>query len=82
MRAGLRYVVPFRLLADAHPGDILLIEQVDRLSRLGRREQMIPAPRLKVRERNAVNAVDVDHPDPTLGRQLLMEEQSHLQLLQ
>jgi len=25
----------FRLLADAHPGDILLIEQVDRLSRLG-----------------------------------------------
>jgi DNA invertase Pin-like site-specific DNA recombinase len=49
MRAGLRYVVPFRLLADAHPGDILLIEQVDRLSRLGRREQMIPAPRLKVR---------------------------------
>ena len=25
----------FRLLADAHPGDVLLIEQVDRLSRLG-----------------------------------------------
>jgi DNA invertase Pin-like site-specific DNA recombinase len=24
----------FRLLADAHPGDILLVEQVDRLSRL------------------------------------------------
>ena len=24
----------FRLLADAHPGDVLLIEQVDRLSRL------------------------------------------------
>ena len=25
----------FRLLADAHPGDVLLIEQIDRLSRLG-----------------------------------------------
>lgn len=25
----------FRLLSDAHPGDILLVEQVDRLSRLG-----------------------------------------------
>src|SRR5262249_61969616 len=25
----------FRLLADAHPGDVLLVEQVDRLSRLG-----------------------------------------------
>lgn len=25
----------FRLLADSHPGDILLVEQVDRLSRLG-----------------------------------------------
>jgi DNA invertase Pin-like site-specific DNA recombinase len=25
----------FRLLGDAHPGDILLVEQVDRLSRLG-----------------------------------------------
>src|ERR1700680_530152 len=24
----------FRLLADAHPGDVLLVEQVDRLSRL------------------------------------------------
>jgi DNA invertase Pin-like site-specific DNA recombinase len=24
----------FRLLCDAHPGDILLVEQVDRLSRL------------------------------------------------
>jgi DNA invertase Pin-like site-specific DNA recombinase len=24
----------FRLLGDAHPGDILLVEQVDRLSRL------------------------------------------------
>jgi DNA invertase Pin-like site-specific DNA recombinase len=25
----------FRLLADSHPGDVLLVEQVDRLSRLG-----------------------------------------------
>jgi DNA invertase Pin-like site-specific DNA recombinase len=25
----------FRLLSDAHPGDVLLVEQVDRLSRLG-----------------------------------------------
>jgi DNA invertase Pin-like site-specific DNA recombinase len=33
--ASLRRPELFRLLADAHPGDILLIEQVDRLSRLG-----------------------------------------------
>src|SRR4051794_18199434 len=26
----------FRLLSDAHPGDVLLVEQVDRLSRLAR----------------------------------------------
>jgi hypothetical protein len=38
-----------------------------------RRERMNPVPRLKVRERNAVNYLEVDHPDPTLGRKLLME---------
>jgi DNA invertase Pin-like site-specific DNA recombinase len=28
----------FRLLDDSHPDDVLLIEQVDRLSRLGGKE--------------------------------------------
>ena len=33
--ASLRRPELFRLLEDSHPGDVLLIEQVDRLSRLG-----------------------------------------------
>src|SRR5476649_2086797 len=33
-RAKLARPELFRLLADAHPGDVLLVEQVDRLSRL------------------------------------------------
>src|ERR1700761_8177 len=33
--ANLKRPELFRLLSDAHPGDILLVEQVDRLSRLG-----------------------------------------------
>src|SRR5262245_33529757 len=33
--ASLKRPELFRLLEDSHPGDVLLIEQVDRLSRLG-----------------------------------------------
>jgi DNA invertase Pin-like site-specific DNA recombinase len=43
----------FRLLADARPGDVLLIEQVDRLSRLNaddwtRLKQELAARRVRV----------------------------------
>ena len=39
--ASLKRPELFRLLEDSHPGDVLLIEQVDRLSRLGAEDWML-----------------------------------------
>src|ERR1700688_3819679 len=48
----------FRLLADAHPGDILLVEQVDRLSRLTAEDWERLKSELTAR-RGRVGAVDL-----------------------
>jgi DNA invertase Pin-like site-specific DNA recombinase len=49
----------FRLLADAHPGDILLVEQVDRLSRLSSADWERLKTELKARQ---VRVVALDLP--------------------
>jgi DNA invertase Pin-like site-specific DNA recombinase len=41
--ASLKRPELFRLLADSHPGDVLLIEQVDRLSFAGFQEFLLPS---------------------------------------
>src|SRR5689334_11067637 len=57
--ASLRRPELFRLLADAHVGDILLIEQVDRLSRLGADDWQKLRTELQARE---VRVVALDLP--------------------
>jgi DNA invertase Pin-like site-specific DNA recombinase len=49
----------FRLLADAHPGDVLLVEQIDRLSRLKAEDWEALKTRLVVRK---VRVVALDLP--------------------
>jgi DNA invertase Pin-like site-specific DNA recombinase len=57
--ASLRRPELFRLLADSHPGDILLIEQVDRLSRLNAEDWEQLKAELQVRR---VRVVALDLP--------------------
>ena len=52
--ASLKRPELFRLLEDSHPGDVLLIEQVDRLSRLGAEDWMRLRTELQSRQLRVV----------------------------
>jgi DNA invertase Pin-like site-specific DNA recombinase len=52
--ASLKRPELFRLLEDSHPGDVLLIEQVDRLSRLGAEDWMRLRTQLQARQLRVV----------------------------
>jgi DNA invertase Pin-like site-specific DNA recombinase len=52
--ASLKRPELFRLLEDSHPGDVLLIEQVDRLSRLGAEDWMRLRTELQARQLRVV----------------------------
>jgi DNA invertase Pin-like site-specific DNA recombinase len=61
----------FRLIADAHPGDVLLVEQVDRLSRLNTEDW--EALKLRLSEKR-IRVVALDLPTSWMGAAVNLDE--------
>lgn len=61
----------FRLIADAHPGDVLLVEQVDRLSRLNTEDW--EALKLRLSEKR-IRVVALDLPTSWMGAAAHLDE--------
>lgn len=61
----------FRLIADAHPGDVLLVEQVDRLSRLNTQDWETLKQRLSAKR---IRVVALDLPTSWMGTGANLDE--------
>lgn len=61
----------FRLIADAHPGDVLLVEQVDRLSRLNTQDWETLKAKLSAKR---IRVVALDLPTSWMGAKTDLDE--------